>query len=147
MVVEDEVGPNHEEALGSDRLDANLLSLFFRCSLFGVLASGGLDDSPVVRQGGEVGLRLDGGNGPGLSAVVGESEIRSILFWPLVVAAGNGAVQRILEGDGEDSGGVGAVEDRGLKNLPGLPAIGGVEDASGGASGGEPQVLVGEGRG
>ena len=61
-------------------------------------------------------------------------------FGMFVVAAGDYAVSCVAEGDGEDSGGVGAVEDGGVEDLPGLSAVGGVEDAGGAASGGEPDV-------
>ena len=59
-----------------------------------------------------------------------------------VVAAGDYAVGFVAEGDGEDSGGVGAVEDWSVENLPGLAPVGGMEDASGAASGGEPDVGI-----
>ena len=63
----------------------------------------------------------------------------------LVVAAGDYAVGWVAEGDGEDSGGIGAVEDGSVEDLPGLGAVGGIEHAGGAASGGEPDVGVGGG--
>jgi len=51
----------------------------------------------------------------------------------------------IAEGDGEDSGGVGAVDDGSVEDLPSLAAVGGVEDAGGCASSGEPDVGIEDG--
>ena len=61
----------------------------------------------------------------------------------LVVASGDYSMERIAERDGEDSGGVGSVDDGSVEDLPGLAAVGGVEDAGGFAAGGEPDVGVG----
>src|SRR5258706_5645931 len=63
----------------------------------------------------------------------------------LVVSTGEHAVNCVAECDGEDSGGVGSVDDGTVEDLPGLAAVRGVEDAGGAASGGEPDVGIGSG--
>src|SRR2546428_11705043 len=60
-----------------------------------------------------------------------------------VVGSGDYGVSCVAESYGEDSGGVGAVKDGSVDDLPGLAAVGGVEDAGDFASGGEPDVAVG----
>ena len=60
-----------------------------------------------------------------------------------ISVTGDDAVERIAEGDGKNSGGFGAVDDRRIGDGPGLSAVGGVEDAGDFASGGEPEVGVG----
>jgi hypothetical protein len=49
----------------------------------------------------------------------------------------------IAEGDGEDAGRIGAVEDRSVEDVPRLSAVCRVEDAGGLTSGGKPDVGVG----
>src|SRR5207245_11184054 len=98
----------------------------------------------VVGDGGVVGLRFDLRYGPGFAGVVGEGEVGAVLVGMFVVAAGDHAVSWIAKGDGEDSGGVGAVEDGSVEDLPGLAAVGGVKDAGCFATGGEPDVGIGD---
>ena len=97
----------------------------------------------IVGGGGEVGLGVDWGEDPGFAAVAGEGKVGAVLAGMFVVAAGDYAVIGIAESDGEDSGGVGAVEDWSVEDLPGLAAIGGVEDAGCFAACSEPDVGVG----
>jgi len=61
----------------------------------------------------------------------------------LVVASGDYSMERIAERDGEDSGGVGSVDDGSVEDLPGLAAVWRVEDSGSFAAGGEPDVGVG----
>ena len=83
--------------------------------------------------------------GPGFAAVCCESQVGAVLIWMFVVASGDYAVSGVAKGDGENSGGVGAVDDGSRGDLPGLSAVGGVEDAGYAAPGGEPDVEVGKG--
>ena len=76
------------------------------------------------------------------SAVVGRSEIRSIVFRMLVVTSRDNSMPSIAEGDGENSRGVGAMSDGSVKGLPGLSTIPRVEDSRRFASRGEPDVGV-----
>ena len=97
----------------------------------------------IVGDGREIGLGEDLGERPGLAAVVGEGEVRSVLVGMFVITSGDDAVKRVAESDGKDAGGIGAVEDRGVEDLPGASAVGGVEDAGSAASGGEPDIGIG----
>ena len=101
--------------------------------------------SPVVGYGGEIGQGAERGESPSLAAVGGKSEVGAVPVGMFVVASGDHAVSDVAKRDGEDSGGVGAVDDGRIGDLPGLSAVGGVEDAGGAASGGEPDVGVGGG--
>jgi len=87
-------------------------------------------------------LRENFGDGPGFAAVGGEGEVGAVLIGMFVVAAGDDAVVGVAEGDGEDAGGIGAVRDGSVEDLPGVAAIGGVKDAGGFAAGGEPDVGI-----
>jgi len=102
----------------------------------------GISFAAIIGCGGEVGLGADGGERPGFAAVVGEGEVRAVLVGMFVVAAGDYAVQRVAESYGEDSGRVLAVDYGSVEDLPGLSAVGGVEDAGGAAAGGEPDVCL-----
>jgi len=97
----------------------------------------------VVGYGGVIGLGEDFGEGPGFAGVGGEGEVGAVLLGVFVVAAGDYAVGWVAESDGEDSGGIGAVNERSVEDFPGLTAVGGVEDAGDAAAGGEPDVGVG----
>src|SRR6266567_4557782 len=79
---------------------------------------------------------------PAFSSVLGEGKIGAVFFGTLVVTSGDYAVQRVSEGDGENSGRVEAVEDGAVDDFPGLSAVRGVEDASGLAARAEPDVRV-----
>ena len=125
-----------EEEFGGYEEDAGLGLVVVK--IFGL----GIFDAAIVGCGGEVGLGADWRKGPGFAAVVGEGEIGAVLVGVFVVASGDYAVQGIAESDGEDSGGILAVDDGGVEDLPGLAAVGGVEDAGGAAAGGEPDVGV-----
>jgi len=103
--------------------------------------------SSVVGYGGEIGQRAEWGESPSLAAVGGEGEVGTVSVGMLVVASGDHAMGWVAEGDGKDAGGVGTVEDGSIGDLPGLTPVGGVEDACGAASGGEPNVGIGGGDG
>src|SRR5208283_79711 len=141
--VEDEVLANEEESLRRRRLHARLLSCAFCTGSILLLQDCGLVHAAVVGGAGKVCERMDCGESPGFAAVIGEGEVGAVVVGIFVVAASDNSVQRVAEGDGENSGGVGAVEDGSIEDLPGLSAIGRVEDAGGAASGGEPDVGVG----
>lgn len=79
---------------------------------------------------------------PGFASVVGEGEVGSVGGGVLVVSTGDYAFAGVAEGDRKNSGGVGAVNDGSVEDLPGSAVIGGVEDAGGFASGGEPDVGI-----
>ena len=79
---------------------------------------------------------------PGFAAVIGESEVGAILVGMFIVSTGDHAVVGVAERDGENAGGLGAVEDGGVEDLPGLAAVGGVKDAGDFAAGREPDVGV-----
>src|SRR5947209_3278180 len=97
----------------------------------------------IVSDGGVIGLRGDFGKRPGFAGIVGECEVGAVLFGMFVVSAGDDAVEWVAKGDGENSGRVWAVDDRRVEDLPGLAAVGRVEDAGGFAAGGEPDVGIG----
>ncbi len=88
-------------------------------------------------------MGVDLGESPGCAAVAGEGEVGAVLAGVFVVAAGDYAVIGVAERNGENSGGVGAVEDWGVEDLPGLAAVWGVEDSGCLTAGGEPDVGVG----
>ncbi len=96
----------------------------------------------IVGDGGVIGLREKLGKGPRFAGVGGEGEVRSVLIGMFVVTTGNDAVKRVAKGDGEDAGGIGAVSDGGVEDLPGAAAIGGVEDAGATAAGREPNIGI-----
>src|SRR6185437_16113387 len=60
----------------------------------------------------------------------------------LVVASSDYAMQRIAEGDREDSHGIGTLHYRRVEDLPRLTTVGRVENASGLAASGEPDVAI-----
>jgi len=91
----------------------------------------------------EIDLMMQRGQSPGFAAVFREGEVGAVIVGMFVVAAGDYSVLGVAEGDRENSGGIGAVDDWSVRDLPGLSAIGGVEDAGGFASSGEPDVGVG----
>ena len=99
--------------------------------------------SAVVGYGGEVGQGAKRGESPRLAAVGGKGQVGAVPLGMLVVASGDHAVSCVAEGDGEDAGGVGTLEDGSVGDLPSLAAVGGVEDAGDAASSGEPDVGVG----
>jgi hypothetical protein len=71
--VEDEILADDEEALGRERLDVDFFACTFLARVGGLLADRIFVDSCVVGYGGEVGLGMDVGEGPGFAAVFCES--------------------------------------------------------------------------
>ena len=71
-----------------------------------------------------------------------KARLGTVLLGMLVVSAGDHSVRGIAEGDGEDAGGVGAVDDWSVGDSPGFAGVGGMENARGFSSGGEPDVRL-----
>ena len=98
---------------------------------------------PVVGYRGVIGVRECVGECPSFTGVGGEGEVGAVLVGMFVVSAGDYTVRWVVESYGEDAGGVGAVEDRGVEDLPRLSAVGRMKNAGHAAAGGEPDVRVG----
>jgi len=99
----------------------------------------------IVGDGGEIGLRMDGGKFPSFAAVACKGEVWAVVLGMLVVSSGDYAVKGVAESDGENACGFGTMEDWSRGDFPRLATIRGMKDASGFASGGEPDVGVGGG--
>jgi hypothetical protein len=124
----------YEFGVGEEQADVSLVILF--------ILGGECSEFAVVRDSGEVGLREDFGESPGLAAVGGGGEVRAIVVGMFVVSAGDDAVVCVAKGDREDSGGIGSVGNGGAEDLPGASAVSGVEDTGRFAAGGEPDVEI-----
>src|SRR5579864_225848 len=140
--IKDEVFSHDEKALWRDWF-GQFFSDPFRGLLLGLLPEGCSIHLLVVGHGREICLRMQVGERPRLAAIRGESQVGAVVIGMLVVAAGDDAVTRVAEGDGEDAGGFWTVEDGSVEGLPGFSAVRGVEDAGGFAAGGEPGVGIG----
>ncbi len=77
----------------------------------------------IVGDGGVIGLREDFGESLGFAAVACEGEIGTILLGQFVISAGDYAVGCVAEGDGEGAGGVGAMSDGSVEDLPGVTTV------------------------
>src|SRR3984957_8314466 len=103
---------------------------------------GGSEGCAIVGHCGVIGLREKLGKGPRFPGVGGEGQVRTVLIGMFVVTTGNDAMERVAKGDGKKAGGIRAVSDGSVPDLPGAAAIGGVEDSGDFAAGGEPNVGI-----
>src|ERR1700732_4752161 len=86
---------------------------------------GGSEGFAIVGHCGVIGLGEKLGKGPCFPSVGGEGEVRAVLIGMFVVTTGNDAVERVAKGDGKDAGGIRAVSDGSIGDLPGAAAVGG----------------------
>jgi hypothetical protein len=143
--IKNEIFADDKNPLRGDWLHANFLAGCLSRFFLRKLANGFFVDPAVIGYGGEVGEGMEVGECPGLASVFRESEIRAIILGMFVIASGDYTVGCVAKGDGEDSGGVRSMQDRSVVDLPGLSAVGRVEDAGRLAPSGEPDVEVGLG--
>src|SRR5215472_8478707 len=136
---------------GLDRADGiELLVLIFPASLLTEIHDVvGTDEHPALRiDVSDCREKAPRGGGPleipGLSAIAGKSQVGNVVARMLIVAADDNAVQRVAKCNGENAGGVGTVDERSIDDSPGLTTVGRMEDAGGFASGGKPNVAIGD---
>src|SRR6266576_833296 len=140
--VEDEVFSHDEKTLWRDWLGQPFPDPFLGL-LFGLLPEGCSIHLLVVGHSGKVCLRMQFGERPRLAAILSEGQVGAVVVGTFVVAAGDDTVMRVAEGDGEDTGGFGTVEDGSVEGLPGFSVVWGVEDAGCFAASRAPDVWIG----